>query len=61
MLEFRRPDIASLVDRSKSNLDLSLTGRRAYLICKSDGQKIALAYSKESSNEDLLYWQLRIN
>ncbi|WP_320667390.1 hypothetical protein [Prochlorococcus sp. MIT 1307] len=60
MLEFHRPDIATLSDPVKSNLNLSLTGGRAYIICRSDGAKIALAYTKDSPDNHYLYWQLRI-
>ena len=60
MLDFCKPDIVSLIDRKKSNMNISLTGGRAYMICKSDGEKIALAYSKDSSDGDNFYWQLRM-
>ncbi len=59
ILEFYNPDIAALAERSKSNFNIDFTGGRAYVICKSDGQKIALAYAKESSNNDY-YWQLKM-
>ncbi len=60
LLEFRSSDIAFLADRSKSNLNLSLTGGRAYKIRKSDGKKLALAYAKQTSDMDILHWQVKL-
>tara|TARA_Y100001968_G_scaffold312148_1_gene334971 strand:- start:3499 stop:4059 length:561 start_codon:yes stop_codon:yes gene_type:complete len=61
ILEFSRPDIFLLADRGKSNINLSLKGGKAYMICKSDGEKVALAYAKESSEDDFFYWQIKIH
>jgi len=60
ILEFHRPELVPLVDRSKSNINLSLTGGKALKICKSNKQKLALAYAKERAENDNLYWQVKI-
>ena len=61
MLEEFRPDIVSLADRSTSNRSLALEGGMiAYMVCNSDGSKLALAYAKEISGDDNYYWQLRL-
>ncbi len=60
LIEFRRPDAVGLADRSQSNSNISLTGGSAYLICKSNGERFALAYAKESADAEVFYWQLRV-
>ena len=60
ILDFCKPELVAIADRAKSNANLSLTGGRVYIICSSNRQKLALAYAKESSNEETLYWQLRM-
>ena len=60
VLDFHRPEIASLADRTVSNANLSLTGRNSYLICDANGGKLALAYAKENVDDNNYYWQIRI-
>tara|TARA_Y100001968_G_C19412040_1_gene746844 strand:- start:1568 stop:2143 length:576 start_codon:yes stop_codon:yes gene_type:complete len=60
ILEFTKPEIVSLADPSESKIKESLTGGKIYMICQSDGKKIALAYAKESSQNNNLYWQIRM-
>ena len=60
ILDFCRPELVAMADRTQSNANLSLTGGRVYIICTSDRQKLALAYAKESSSDGTLYWQLRM-
>ena len=60
MFEFFRPGLVDIADRTKSNSNLSSSGGMAYIICSSDGQKLALAYAKDSSDESSFYWQIRM-
>ena len=61
ILEFARPDIASLVDRTKSKMNLTLGVVESYIISQSDGKKLALAYAKQSFDKDIFYWQVRMH
>ncbi len=60
VINYRKPDIAYLADRSTSDANLSLQGGKGFLICDKEGVKLALAYVKDNTNDDQLHWQVRI-
>ena len=60
MFEFSNPDLVYLADESKSNTITSISGGKAYVICDSAAQKLALAYSKTCSDIDKLHWKIKV-
>ena len=60
MFEFCNPDLVYLADQSKSKSKSSLSSGKAYLICDSDGQKLALAYAKTSNDDEKYYWKIKV-
>ena len=60
ILQFAKPDLADLANRSQSYINESLTGGRLFTLCTADGEKLALAYSKMIPDNESLYWKIRI-
>ena len=60
IFEFRNVDLVDLADQSKSNKMLSQSGRKAYMVFDLFGEKLALAYAKECSDKNKLYWRVKL-
>tara|TARA_Y100001968_G_scaffold168646_1_gene154466 strand:- start:1331 stop:1906 length:576 start_codon:yes stop_codon:yes gene_type:complete len=60
IFEFRNVDLVDLADQSKSNMMSSQSGGKACIIFDLFGEKLALAYSKECSEKNQLYWRVKL-